>query len=51
MMIFESILMHEAESWRWKEQEELEKVEEKYLREVLEIDRKTTDYIVREEEV
>jgi hypothetical protein len=35
MMMFESmiesILMYEAEIWGWKEQEEVEKVEEKYL--------------------
>jgi hypothetical protein len=36
MMMFESliesILMYGTEIWGWKEQEELEKVQEKYLR-------------------
>jgi hypothetical protein len=35
--------------WGWKEQEEVEKVQEKYLRGVLGVDRETSGYIVREE--
>jgi hypothetical protein len=38
-----------AEIWGWKEQEEVEKVQEKYLRGVLGVDRETPGYIVREE--
>jgi hypothetical protein len=53
MMMFEgmveNILMYEAEFWGWKEQEEVEKVQEKYLRWVLGVDRKTPGYIAREE--
>jgi hypothetical protein len=49
MMMFESILMYGAEIWGWKEQEEVEKVQEKYLRGVLGMDRATPGYIVREE--
>ncbi|KAJ3626198.1 hypothetical protein MTP99_016715 [Tenebrio molitor] len=45
MMMFESMiqirLMYEAEIWGWKEQEEVEKVQEKYLRGVLGVDRET----------
>jgi hypothetical protein len=53
MMMFESmigsILMYGAEIWGWKEQEEVEKVQEKYLRGVLGVDRESPGYIVREE--
>jgi hypothetical protein len=35
----ESILMHGTEIWGWKEQEEVEKVQEKYLKGVLGVDR------------
>jgi hypothetical protein len=55
MMMFgsliESKLMYTsgAEIWGWKEQEEVEKVQEKYLRGVLGVDRETAGYIVREE--
>ncbi|KAH0821952.1 hypothetical protein GEV33_000839 [Tenebrio molitor] len=42
-------LMYGAEIWEWKEQEEIEKVQEKYLRGVLGVDRETPDSIVREE--
>jgi hypothetical protein len=52
-MVFEStienILMYGAEICRWKEQEEVEKVQEKYLRGVLGVDRETPGYIVRKE--
>jgi hypothetical protein len=45
MMMFESmiesILMYGAEIWGWKEQEEVEKVQGKCLREVLAMDRET----------
>jgi hypothetical protein len=53
MMMFEnmieSILMYESKIWGWKEQEEVEKVQEKYLKWVLGVDRETAGYIVREE--
>jgi predicted ATPase len=43
MMMLESMigrtLMYRAETWEWKEQEEVEKVEEKHLRGVLGVDR------------
>jgi hypothetical protein len=45
--MIESILMYGTEIWGWKEQEEPEKVQEKYLKEVLEVDRETPGYIVR----
>jgi hypothetical protein len=41
--------MYGAEIWGWKEQEEVEKVQEKYLRGVLGVERETPGYIVREE--
>jgi hypothetical protein len=47
--MIESRLMYGAEIWEWKEQEEIEKVQEKYLRGVLGVDRETPDSIVREE--
>jgi hypothetical protein len=53
MMMFdsmiESILMCEAEIWGWKKQEEAEKVQEKYLRGLLRMDRVMAGYIVRRE--
>jgi hypothetical protein len=53
MMMFESmvesVLMYGAEIWGWKEREEVERVQEKYLRWVLGVDRETPGYIVREE--
>jgi hypothetical protein len=39
--MIESRLMYGAEIWGWKEQEEIEKVQEKYLRGVLGVDRET----------
>jgi hypothetical protein len=36
-----------AEIWGWKEQEEAERKQEKYLRGVLGVDRETSGYIVR----
>jgi hypothetical protein len=47
--MIESILIYGAEIWEWKEQEEVEKVQEKYLREVLGVDRETPGYVIREE--
>ncbi|KAH0808415.1 hypothetical protein GEV33_014377 [Tenebrio molitor] len=49
MMVVENILMYGSEIWGWKEQEEVEKVQEKYLRGVLGVDRETPGYMVREE--
>jgi hypothetical protein len=45
--IIENILMYGADEW--KKQEEVEKVEEKYLRGMLGVDRETPGYIVRGE--
>jgi hypothetical protein len=42
-------MMYEAEILEWKEQEEVERVQEKYLRWVIGVDRESPDYIVREE--
>jgi hypothetical protein len=47
--MIKSTLMYGAEIWGWKEQEEVEKVQEKYLSGVLGVDRETAGYIVREE--
>jgi hypothetical protein len=44
----ESVFMYGAEIWEWKEQEEVERVQEKYLRWVLGADRETPGYIVME---
>jgi hypothetical protein len=45
----ESILMYGAEIWGWKEYEEVERVQEKYLRWMLGMNRETPDYIVRDQ--
>jgi hypothetical protein len=47
--MMESILMYGAKIWGWQEQEEVERVQEKYLRGMLGVDRETPSYIVREE--
>jgi hypothetical protein len=47
--MIESILMYGAEIWGWKEQGEVEKMQEKYLRGMLGVDRETPGYVVREE--
>jgi hypothetical protein len=49
MSMVESILMYGKEIWGWKEQEEVQRVQEKYLRWVLGVDRETPGYIVKEE--
>jgi hypothetical protein len=53
MMMFESmvesILMCGEEIWGWKEQEEVERAQEKYLRWVLGVGRERPGYIVKEE--
>jgi hypothetical protein len=53
MIIFEctveNVLMYGAEIWGWKEHEEVERVQKKYLRWVLGVDRETPEYIVRVE--
>jgi hypothetical protein len=45
MMMFESMI----ETWGWKEEEEVVKMQEKRLRGVLGVDIQTSDCIVREE--
>ncbi|KAJ3621565.1 hypothetical protein MTP99_003682 [Tenebrio molitor] len=40
--------MYGADIWGWKEQEEVYRVQEKYLRWLLGVDRETPRYIVRE---
>jgi hypothetical protein len=47
--MMESIMMYGAEIWGWQEQEKVERVQEKYLRGMLGVDRETPSYIVREE--
>jgi hypothetical protein len=50
MMMFESLTeMYGAEIWGWKKQEEVERVQEKYLRWLAGVDRETPGYVVREE--
>jgi hypothetical protein len=53
MMMFESmvesILMYGEGIWGWKEQEEVERMQEKYLRWVLGVGRERPGYIVKEE--
>jgi hypothetical protein len=49
MMMFESMVENPADFWGWKEQGEVERVQEKYLIWVLGVDRETPDYTVREE--
>jgi hypothetical protein len=52
MMMFksmiESLLMYGAEIWGWKEQEDVERVQEKYLRWVLVMDREMPGYTYSE---
>lgn len=47
--LIKSVLMYGAEIWGWKEYEEIERVQEKYLRWILGVDMNTPGYIVREE--
>jgi hypothetical protein len=47
--MIESILTYGADIWGWKEQEEVEKVQEKYLRGVLGVDRETPSYMEGEQ--
>lgn len=47
--LIKSVLMYGAEIWGWKEEEEIERVQEKYLKWILGLDRETPGYIVREE--
>jgi hypothetical protein len=52
MMMFErmieNVLMYGAEIWGWKEQEDVERVQEKYLRWVLVMDREMPGYTYSE---
>jgi hypothetical protein len=43
MMMVESMIEYGAEIWGWKGQEEVERVQEKYLRGVLGVDRETPE--------
>lgn len=43
------IMAYEVEIWGWKEREEMERMEEKYLRWILEVEGRTLWYLVREE--
>jgi hypothetical protein len=47
--MIESILIHGAEIWGWKGKEEVEKVQEKYLKGWPGVDRESPGYTVREE--
>jgi hypothetical protein len=47
--LIESYREYGVEIWGWKEQEEVQKAQEKYLRWVLELGGETPGYIVREE--
>jgi hypothetical protein len=49
MMMFESMVENQTDFWGWKEQGEVERVQEKYLIWVLGVDRETPGYTVREE--
>ena len=44
-----SVMSYAAEVWGWKERKELEKIQEKYLRLCLKVDRTTTEHLVRKE--
>jgi uncharacterized protein HemY len=46
--MIESILTYGAEIWGWKEQKKVEKVQEKYLRGLVGMDRERPGYIVKE---
>jgi hypothetical protein len=47
--LVKSVMMYGAEIWGWREQEGLERVQGKYLKWVLGIDRERPGYIVMEE--
>lgn len=38
-----------VEIWGWKEREEIERLEERYMKWVLELERRTPGYMIREE--
>jgi len=44
-----TVLEYGVEVWEWKEREGMEKIEERYLRWMLDVDRRTPGYLVREE--
>jgi len=44
-----TVLEYGVEVWGWKEREGMEKIEERYLRWMLDVDRRTPGYLVREE--
>lgn len=47
--VIKSILMYGVEIWGWKEWDMVEKVQERYLRWIIGVDRVTPGYVVREE--
>lgn len=44
-----TVMSYGVEVWSWKEREEMERLKERYLRWMLEVNRKTPSYLVREE--
>ncbi|XP_025262551.1 golgin subfamily A member 6-like protein 22 [Camponotus floridanus] len=47
--LIESVMMYGAEIWGWKERKELERIQRKYIKWVLKLDKNTPDYIVMKE--
>lgn len=43
------VMGYGVEVWEWKEREKIEKIEERYMKSVLGVDRRTLGYLVREE--
>ena len=48
-VLFRSVMRYEAEIWRWNEREEVEKVQQKYLRWCLKVDGTTPTHVIRKE--
>lgn len=47
--LVESIALYGAEIWRWKKEERLDKIQRKYVKWILGLDRTTPNYIVTQE--
>lgn len=47
--LIRSVIMYAAEIWGWKEYVEIERIQEKYIRWIIGLERETPGYIVREE--